>query len=243
MSSAGPARVSKTSPQPEVLAAWPRSAQWATAFLLGTTVALLFVHFAGSWRWGARPSELQATTATARLDLNQAERIELLQLPGVGPNLAMRIETYRQTHGPFRSVDDLSNVSGIGPATLERLRPLVVVETEEGRKESALTMKYGAVEAAASVSAKDPTAGADSAYRPFFDKPPKILPTEPIDLNLATLEELQRLPRIGPKLAERIVQARAQKPFHAVGDLRRVSGIGPKTLEQIRPFVFIARAK
>ena len=243
MTSAGPVRASKPSPQPELLAAWPRSAQWATAFLLGTTVALLFVHFAGSWRWGARPSELQAGAATsARLDLNQAERIELLQLPGVGPNLATRIESYRQTHGPFRSVDDLSNVSGIGPATLERLRPLLVVESEEGRQESALAMKHGAVEAAAPISARDPTAGA-SAARPFFDKPPKILPTEPIDLNRATLDELQRLPRIGPKLAERILQARTKKPFQEVGDLRRVSGIGPKTLEQLRPFVFIARAE
>ena len=49
--------------------------------------------------------------------------------------------------------------------------------------------------------------------------------------------ELQRLPNVGPVLAQRIILARSERPFRSLEDLRRVPGIGPKTLEKLRPFV------
>ena len=62
-----------------------------------------------------------------RLDPNTAPAEELERLPGVGPALAARIIAYRDSAGPFPAVDSLEAVKGIGPATLERLRPLVRV--------------------------------------------------------------------------------------------------------------------
>jgi competence protein ComEA len=62
---------------------------------------------------------------------------------------------------------------------------------------------------------------------------------EPIDVNRAGVEDLTKLPGVGPKLAQRIIDERAKKPFLAVDDLRRVSGIGPKTIEKLRPFVTV----
>jgi len=56
----------------------------------------------------------------------------------------------------------------------------------------------------------------------------------PIDLNSASYQSLQTLKGIGPVLAERII---AHRPFKDVDDLERVPGIGPKTLEKLRPFV------
>jgi len=77
---------------------------------------------------GALPDS-QATPAAragaARVDLNQATTSELDALPGIGPVLAGRIVSHRVEHGPYRAVDDLLDVPGIGPTLLERLRPRV----------------------------------------------------------------------------------------------------------------------
>jgi competence ComEA-like helix-hairpin-helix protein len=62
------------------------------------------------------------------LDLNTATQIDLEALPGVGPKTAAAILEERARRGGYRSVTELLEVRGIGPATLERLRTLVRVE-------------------------------------------------------------------------------------------------------------------
>ncbi len=66
-------------------------------------------------------------SADAPVDLNTANATQLEALPGVGPATATAIITDRTEHGPFRSVDDLGRVRGIGDAKLEQLRKLVKV--------------------------------------------------------------------------------------------------------------------
>ncbi|MCF8530783.1 MAG: helix-hairpin-helix domain-containing protein, partial [Candidatus Nanopelagicales bacterium] len=51
-----------------------------------------------------------------------ASASDLEELPGVGPVLAERIVAHRNTHGPFRSVDDLGDVPGIGDSVLANIR-------------------------------------------------------------------------------------------------------------------------
>ncbi|TNC16663.1 ComEA family DNA-binding protein [Georgenia sp. 311] len=65
--------------------------------------------------------------AEAVVDLNTADLAALDTLPGVGPAIAQRILDWRGANGSFHSVDELLEVPGIGPATLERLRPKVRV--------------------------------------------------------------------------------------------------------------------
>ena len=62
---------------------------------------------------------------------------------------------------------------------------------------------------------------------------------QPVDPNTATIDELQSLPGVGAKMAQRIVDERTKRAFTCVEDLRRVSGIGPKTLEKLRGRVVI----
>jgi len=67
------------------------------------------------------------TASAQKIDINRAEPWLLEALPGIGEVLAVRIADYRSENGPFRTVEDLLNVSGIGPATLEQIRDLVTV--------------------------------------------------------------------------------------------------------------------
>jgi competence protein ComEA len=61
------------------------------------------------------------------VNVNSGTAEELETLPGIGEVLAAAIIAYREEHGPFASVDQLVDVSGIGDATLEEIRDLVTV--------------------------------------------------------------------------------------------------------------------
>jgi competence protein ComEA len=68
-----------------------------------------------------------ASGTSTPLDLNRASAAELERLPGLGPVLAQRIVDYRAANGPFMSVDELAEVSGISPRMVDELRTLVTV--------------------------------------------------------------------------------------------------------------------
>ena len=121
-----------------------------------------FVLFTGAWFWSQNRAQgdYQVTTLPRQqelvpsdgedgeddwpdsllpgetIDLNTADVYELQRLPGIGEKRAQDIVAYREEHGPFETVDELDNVSGIGPGILEGLREYVNVESREGRVES-----------------------------------------------------------------------------------------------------------
>ena len=68
-----------------------------------------------------------SSLSVSLIDLNTASAQELETLPNIGPVMAGRIIAHREANGPFTSVDDAENVPGIGPRTLESIRPLVTV--------------------------------------------------------------------------------------------------------------------
>jgi len=103
-----------------------RADQVAVAML----VAVALVAMVGWWMsqggWQGRLIEIdraEPLTFQFTVDINEADWPELLQLPGVGEIMAQRIVESRKTAGPFADHDDLRRVRGIGPKTLERLRP------------------------------------------------------------------------------------------------------------------------
>jgi competence protein ComEA len=73
----------------------------------------------------ARGTPNDQSVATTSVNINTASATELESLPGVGPTTAQAIITHRTTVAPFSSVDDLLQVSGIGPAKLEAMRVYV----------------------------------------------------------------------------------------------------------------------
>ncbi|MBI3832216.1 MAG: helix-hairpin-helix domain-containing protein [Planctomycetes bacterium] len=67
----------------------------------------------------------------ARLNLNHASAAELELLPGIGAAKARKIVEYRESHGPFLAVDELSAIRGISKAMTQRLEPLVTTRSNE----------------------------------------------------------------------------------------------------------------
>ena len=65
--------------------------------------------------------------AFAAVNLNTATKDELVALPGIGPAKAQAILDYRKAHGPFKSVEELKDVKGIGAKRFEKLKPELTV--------------------------------------------------------------------------------------------------------------------
>ncbi len=65
--------------------------------------------------------------APMRIPLNQATAEDLARLPGIGPELASRIISYRKEHGDFLHTDSLLNVPGIGETKLREIKPYLEV--------------------------------------------------------------------------------------------------------------------
>jgi competence protein ComEA len=198
----------------------PRASQVALAVLAVLTLAVL--GFRGYAPTSApRPTEYHPA-GTYAVDLNAADRSELMQVPGLGPQLADAILTHRRDRGPFAGVDDLNHVKGIGGKTVEKIRPFVTVAKGDSPDRPVETLERKPVPAPVSTVVTGLKVQHGDA---------------PIDVNSADAATLQRLPGIGPTLASRIVIYRGTERFKTPEDLRRVKGIGVKTLESLKPFV------
>ena len=110
--------------------------------LLGVAcaIALLFmaIYCVRVSHWGADPIELERQPQHVldyKIDLNSATWVEWSQLPGIGPVLAKRIVDDREQNGPFRNIDDLDRVKGIGPIKIESIRPFIRTDSLIGPTE------------------------------------------------------------------------------------------------------------
>ena len=160
-----------------------------------------------------------------RIDPNTAGEEDLDRLPGVGPVVAARIVQMRRDHGPFAEPADLLAVPGVGPATLARITPYLEWPTQPqlGR----------------SVRTPQPRLGPPARSRRADTDPTTRTPL-PVDLNRASQEELERLPGVGPVMAERILSLRKSVGrFRGLEELQSIRGIGSATIERLRPLVII----
>ena len=92
---------------------------------LGALAALVIALAAAAPPAGAAPP-----ADNGKININSAGVDELVTLPGIGKAYAERIIEYREKNGPFKMIDDLKNVSGIGDKTLQDLRDKVTVGEE-----------------------------------------------------------------------------------------------------------------
>lgn len=96
-------------------------------------LTLLGTHWLRQSKWGRVPVELRSLKPREyyyTLDINTASWGEWAQLDGIGEKLARRIIADRNDRGPFRNPADVGRVRGIGPKTLEKIRPFLRGGTE-----------------------------------------------------------------------------------------------------------------
>jgi DNA uptake protein ComE-like DNA-binding protein len=177
--------------------------------LLGACVVLLMVS------GGAAP----AAEKKEKVDLNTASMSELESLPGVGPAIAKRIVDNR----PYSSVAGLSK-AGVTDATLAKLRGMVTVS--RARSEAPKSEPAAKKESRETARSEPKSAAAPSGG----DK---------VDVNSASVRELQSLPGVGPAIAKRIVENR---PYSSMPDLAR-AGVSDALLTKIRPSIRVGRAE
>ncbi|GAG64460.1 unnamed protein product [marine sediment metagenome] len=73
-------------------------------------------------------SSPRPSATSAIININTAGLTELELLPGIGPSTAQKIIDYRQENGPFSTIDEVQNVSGIGPVKYEQILELITVQ-------------------------------------------------------------------------------------------------------------------
>lgn len=104
----------------------------STVLFVGLCAVLAVASAAG--RPGKRPKPKPAPPPL--VDINRAGVKDFEKLPGIGPEIARRIVTYRAKHGPFRRTEDLLAIRGIGPKKWQAMRPYLRVSREGGKHKS-----------------------------------------------------------------------------------------------------------
>ncbi len=144
-----------------------------------------------------------------RIDLRNPMMADLMSIPGIGEKKAQAIVAYATQTG-FTCRKDLMKVRGIGEKLYERMLPyLIPLDNETAREDSLLGFSA-------------------------------VAEGERIDLNHASMEEIMTLPGVGKVLAARIIRYREEHGgFSSIDDLLDVEGIGEKTLQKIKPQIYL----
>lgn len=170
-----------------------------------------------------RGVEKPAGAPTGMVNINTADKTTLEKLPGVGAATADRIIAAR----PFKSVEDLKNVKGIGTTKFESLKSQVTVETP---KDITRGMSRPETKAPKAVEPANRTDREPKAIHP------KLQAGQTVNINTASKEQLESLLGIGPVKAQAIIDSR---PYTKTDDIMKVRGIKAETFAKIKDHIVV----
>jgi competence protein ComEA len=98
--------------------------------------ALFAAHPAAQAAPKTASARAEAKPAPATINLNTATAAELEKLPGIGQKVAARIVEYRQKNGPFKKVEELMNVQGIGEKNLAKIQAFLTTGGETAKPQA-----------------------------------------------------------------------------------------------------------
>ncbi len=191
----------------------------------------------------AKKTESSKEKAEARIgspvNVNTASTEQLETLPGVGPAMSKAIIAGR----PYKTMADLGEVKGMGEAKLGALKGLVSF----GTPASATTPKAEAAKEKATATAKTEAtkekmekakvAAKEKEEEPATTKPKVTLPPgKKVNINTASVEELDSLFGIGPARAKLIIEGR---PYEKIEDIMKVKGIKEVTFEKMKDAITV----
>ncbi len=166
-----------------------------------------------------------AAAPTGKVNINEAKADELETLPGIGPARAKEIIAAR----PFKSVEDLEKVKGLGKERVDAIRDRVIVF-------------------APAVAPVTPAATTKPATKAMTKTTPKAATEAPkaklatgklVSLNKGTKEDLELLFGIGPVKAQAIIDYRAVTPFKTKEDVMKVKGIKEGEFAKIKDLIVV----
>ncbi len=166
------------------------------------------------------------------IELNTASIEELQTLPGIGPSKARAIIEYRKQQ-PFTKPEDLMNVPGIGQKTYEKLKERIKVENISTQ------IQNNAIQNVTTLEKENKNVTIEQKNDELH--PSQVsLQNEKTNINTASLEELEKLPGIGPSKARAIIDYRTTNGlFKDIEEIKNVKGIGEKTFEKLKDLITV----